>query len=73
MRSCESLNEPLVGFKPTTLLKAAGTRPEPAVSVPKEKVTWPEETTTPPPELRRCQCKEQRNIQKEQYLEPPGT
>ena len=30
-----------MGFTPTTLLNAAGTRPEPAVSVPSEKLTSP--------------------------------
>ena len=33
------LKAPLVGFDPTILLKAAGTRPDPAVSVPSEN--WP--------------------------------
>jgi hypothetical protein len=42
---------PLVGFKPTKLLNAAGTRPEPAVSVPNEKLTKPFATTTAEPEL----------------------
>ncbi len=32
---------PRVGFSPTMLLKAAGTRPEPAVSVPSAKATRP--------------------------------
>lgn len=33
------------------LLKPAGTRPEPAVSVPREKLTRPDETATAEPEL----------------------
>ena len=37
---------PRVGFKPTMLLSAAGTLPEPAVSVPSEKVTIPWATET---------------------------
>ena len=42
---------PLVGLRPTMLVKAAGARPEPAVSVPKEKLHRPEATATPKPEL----------------------
>ena len=42
---------PLVGFSPTMLLNAAGTRPEPAVSVPSAKLTSPAPTATPEPEL----------------------
>src|SRR5258707_14783792 len=45
------LMRPRVGFKPIKLLKAAGTRPEPAVSVPKEKLTRPSATATAEPEL----------------------
>src|SRR5438309_3882305 len=45
------LTRPGVGFKPTMLLKPAGTRPEPAVSVPREKLTRPVETATAEPEL----------------------
>ena len=45
------LNQPQVGFKPTILFKPAGTRPEPAVSVPKENGTTPRATTTAEPEL----------------------
>ena len=37
-------SQPLVGFKPLTLQKLAGTRPEPAVSVPSEKGTCPVES-----------------------------
>ena len=42
---------PGVGFNPTMLLKPAGTRPEPAVSVPSEKLTSPAATATADPEL----------------------
>ncbi len=45
------LNQPLVGFSPTMLLKAAGTRPDPAVSVPNAKLTDPLPTATAEPEL----------------------
>src|SRR5689334_5332675 len=45
------LNQPRVGFRPTMLLNAAGTRPEPAVSVPSEKGTSPRATTTAEPAL----------------------
>ena len=45
------LNSPGAGLRPTTLLAAAGTRPEPAVSVPKAKLTRPAATATPEPEL----------------------
>ena len=41
---------PRVGFKPTMLLSAAGTRPEPAVSVPRAKLTSPSATATAEPE-----------------------
>src|ERR1022692_4590611 len=37
-----ALNAPMVGFHPTMLLNAAGTRPEPAVSVPSAKLTNPD-------------------------------
>ncbi len=40
-----------VGLRPTILLWPAGTRPEPAVSVPKLKGTIPLATTTDEPEL----------------------
>jgi hypothetical protein len=40
-----------VGFQPTILLKPAGTRPEPAVSVPSANDTRPEDTATAEPEL----------------------
>jgi hypothetical protein len=42
---------PLVGFRPTKLLNAAGTRPDPAVSVPNAKLTKPLATATAEPEL----------------------
>ena len=42
---------PRVGLTPTMLLNAAGTRPEPAVSVPREKSTCPEATASAEPEL----------------------
>ncbi len=46
-----ALTSPLVGFSPTMLLKAAGTRPDPAVSVPSAKLTNPAATATAEPEL----------------------
>ena len=42
---------PRLGFKPTILLKPAGTRPEPAVSVPSASGTRPAPTAMPEPEL----------------------
>ena len=45
------LHRPLVGFQPTRPLKAAGTRPDPAVSVPSAKATRPAPTATALPEL----------------------
>ncbi len=45
------LKRPRVGFRPTMLLKAAGTRPDPAVSVPRAKLTRPAATATADPEL----------------------
>src|SRR5258708_426836 len=45
------LTRPGVGLRPTMLLKPAGTRPEPAVSVPRAKLTKPEATATAEPEL----------------------
>lgn len=44
-------NKPREGFKPTRLLKQAGTLPEPAVSVPRLKLTKPKATETADPEL----------------------
>ena len=41
---------PVEGLMPTILLKAAGTRPEPAVSVPSASVAMPEATATAEPE-----------------------
>mmetsp|Transcript_82652 Transcript_82652/g.130747 ORF Transcript_82652/g.130747 Transcript_82652/m.130747 type:complete len:127 (+) Transcript_82652:1183-1563(+) len=41
---------PRDALRPTILFKAAGTRPLPAVSVPKEKLTCPKATATPEPE-----------------------
>ena len=41
----------MLGFSPTMLLKAAGTRPEPAVSVPSAKLASPGATATAEPEL----------------------
>src|SRR5690606_38859620 len=45
------LNSPLVGLCPIRLLKEAGTRPEPAVSVPKANDTWPSAVAMADPEL----------------------
>jgi hypothetical protein len=45
------LQRPLVGLKPMRCWNAAGTRPDPAVSVPSAKATWPVETATDEPEL----------------------
>jgi hypothetical protein len=42
---------PFVGLRPMRLLKAAGMRPEPAVSVPRAKGTRPRATATADPEL----------------------
>ncbi len=42
---------PRLGFSPTMLLSMAGTRPEPAVSVPSASGTSPAETATADPEL----------------------
>src|SRR4051812_15587212 len=42
---------PGVGFNPTMPLHAAGTRPDPAVSVPRENVAIPAATATAEPEL----------------------
>ena len=41
---------PMVGFRPTTLPNIAGTRPEPAVSVPSAKSTRPAATAGAEPE-----------------------
>ena len=45
------LQRPLLGLYPTKWLKAAGTRPDPAVSVPRAKATRPAATATAEPEL----------------------
>src|SRR5450631_529156 len=45
------LTRPGVGLRPTMLLKPAGTRPDPAVSVPSANGTSPRDTTTAEPEL----------------------
>ena len=45
------LTMPREGLSPTMLLNAAGTRPEPAVSVPRAKLTDPVATATAEPEL----------------------
>ncbi len=42
---------PRLGFRPTMLLSMAGTRPEPAVSVPSAMGTRPAATATAEPEL----------------------
>src|SRR5215468_8932332 len=42
---------PRLGFKPTMLLNPAGTRPDPAVSVPSASGTRPAATATAEPEL----------------------
>ena len=46
-----ALSTPRVGLRPTRLLKDAGTRPEPAVSVPREKLASPSATATAEPAL----------------------
>ena len=46
-----ALIRPCEGLSPTMLLSPAGTRPEPAVSVPSAKSTWPLATTYAEPEL----------------------
>src|SRR5262245_40503152 len=45
------LKSPHDGLRPTMLLKAAGTRPDPAVSVPSAKLTRPVATATAEPLL----------------------
>ena len=45
------LSRPSVGLTPNRLLKHAGTRPEPAVSVPSAKLTWPWAAVTAEPLL----------------------
>ena len=46
-----ALKRPPLGLRPTRLLNAAGTRPEPAVSVPSAKLASPAATATAEPEL----------------------
>ena len=41
---------PMVGFRPTMLPNAAGTRPDPAVSVPRAKCTMPAATAQADPD-----------------------
>ena len=45
------LKRPLLGLSPIRLLNPAGIRPEPAVSVPSEKLASPNATATAEPEL----------------------
>ena len=45
------LTVPRVGFRPTIPVNAAGTRPDPAVSVPSANGTSPAATATADPEL----------------------
>ncbi|MCY1383507.1 hypothetical protein D9M69_716380 [compost metagenome] len=44
-------SRPRLGLRPMRLLKLAGTRPDPAVSVPSEKLTQPLATLTAEPLL----------------------
>ena len=46
-----ALSSPQLGLRPTMLLKAAGTLPDPAVSVPRLKLASPLATETADPEL----------------------
>src|SRR3974377_1321431 len=43
------LQRPRVGFRPTSPLNAAGTRPDPAVAVPRANATRPAATATGDP------------------------
>src|SRR3984885_11043114 len=45
------LRRPRLGFRPIRLFNAAGTRPDPAVSVPREKLASPSATATADPAL----------------------
>ena len=45
------LTSPRLGFTPTVPVRPAGTRPDPAVSVPRANVTSPAATATADPEL----------------------
>lgn len=49
--------KPGVGLRPTMLLKAAGTRPDPAASLATEKEQRPAATETPEPELEPPEMK----------------
>src|SRR5258708_15705392 len=55
------LRYPGVGFSPTMLLQPAGTRPDPAVSVPRAKLTRPEATATAEPELEPPEMRSRSN------------
>src|SRR2546425_8576131 len=46
-----ALTNPRLGLRPTILFKPAGTRPDPAVSVPRAKLTRPRATATADPAL----------------------
>ena len=50
-------SSPQVGLRPMRLWKAAGTRPEPAVSVPSAKLTQPAAVATEEPELEPPEMK----------------
>ena len=58
------LSSPRVGFRPTRLLNAAGTRPEPAVSVPSAErapAPWPPRPPSPSSSRRRCSARRRRS------------
>src|SRR6185437_11692614 len=58
-----ALSSPRVGLRPNILLNAAGTRPDPAVSVPSEKETRPAATATADPELEPPEiCLEEKTL-----------
>src|SRR5438876_2610359 len=46
-----ALTRPRLGLRPTMLFNPAGTRPDPAVSVPRAKLTSPRATATADPAL----------------------
>ncbi len=54
-------DEAALGFSPTILLSPAGTRPEPAVSVPSATGTSPAATATAEPELDPPEINPSRN------------
>src|SRR5205823_11758852 len=56
-----ALTRPRVGFSPTMLVNDAGTRPDPAVSVPSAKATSPTATATAEPELEPPGMKSESN------------